>query len=309
MWTRKRLIPLAVCLVIAVGLIILLNRHSEPHYNGRSLSGWYVLWNKSVEHDDPQSQAQAQEAAQAIKAIGTNAIPALLEQLRSRPSAIQIRLGAVAEKLSAFFAENKIARTILYSKKAVHPESIFVILGPQGSPAIPELSVLLRATNIHPEISRSAAWCLAAIGKEGLPPLLDALAHAEPRGSMFAAHMLSIVPLNGANFDLGTSLAQAVPLLAKNALSEDTDLAQTSIRALGHLQSQPQIAIPALTNSLSSPDPFCRLYAVRALARFGIEAVPALHNALESSDVNVRMQASNHLRFLAPALLINAPAQ
>src|SRR6266481_2459153 len=77
---RRKAFVLLICVAAALALITFLSRDSEPRYQGRSLSQWYVLWTKSAD------KAQAAEAASAIREIGTNALPTLLERLKSQYS-------------------------------------------------------------------------------------------------------------------------------------------------------------------------------------------------------------------------------
>jgi HEAT repeat protein len=292
-----------------IATLILAVHDPEPKYLGRSLYEWQTVWSKAVEFSDsPQSQAQAREAAQAIRALGTNAIPTLLKSLRNYPSDRRLQIGGyLMDKLPDSVSQSPLIQRLFSGRGGVEPTSIFVILGALGSSAVPELNALLRATNINREVSRSAAFCLAAIGEEGLPPLLNALTNPQLPCCYLATDVLSIVPLNHSTFRLGTNIAQAVPALARNALSSDAHLACASIKALGHLKSQPQIAIPALVKCFDSPDLLSPVNAVSALARFGPEGVEPLRAALNHQNINVRTLATNVLRNLATQSIATPP--
>ena len=76
----KRHILLAVLAVAAVGVLewLVLREPPEPVYQGKPLS----VWLKSF--DIGTSQEEADVAADAVRHIGTNALPMLLEMIRSK---------------------------------------------------------------------------------------------------------------------------------------------------------------------------------------------------------------------------------
>jgi HEAT repeat protein len=298
---------LLVCLAALATLFALLAHNPEPRYQGRTLSEWHALWTKSVEHNDPQSQAQTAQAAHAIRAIGTNALPTLLRLLNQQRSPIRDKLEDFVDKLPDSVSENTFVQHLLEEKQGLEPTSTFFILGPLASPAVPQLAALLRATNTDADVCRAAAYCLAAIGEDGLPPLLDALKHPDLPACYYVAELLNTRPLHADNFNLGTNVDQAVPLLANTAMSINPELARASIQALGAFRSQPQIAIPVLTLSLESTNHPCRMSAVVALALFGPEGVGPLVGALSHKDPNVRAAATNCLQILAARFVRTGP--
>jgi len=78
--------------------------------------------------------------------------------------------------------------------------------------------------------------------------------------------------------------------------------------ALGDLHREPELAVPALIQSLQSPESYVRGNSAGALARFGGQAqaaVPALQRALEDPDAYVRREAAAALKRINS----DAPAQ
>ncbi len=100
---RRKAFVLLICVAAALALITFLSRDSEPRYQGRSLSQWYVLWTKSAD------KAQAAEAASAIREIGTNALPTLLERLKSQYSPGRRALFNIVGALPSAISENEVA--------------------------------------------------------------------------------------------------------------------------------------------------------------------------------------------------------
>lgn len=159
--------------VSAVGVMSLLTWISfrksapEPMYDDRSLSDWLV------QLADGHTQAARDRAAVAVKSIGTNAIPPLLQMLR--------------EKESPHWSEYLAWRQGLYNPFAWHFFSSgpadnfrrarlgFDAVGGSAAPAVPEL---LRILDEHPsgECQHQTLLILADIGpdaKAAVPALLQ----------------------------------------------------------------------------------------------------------------------------------------
>lgn len=304
---RKRAAIAVIVVVAAAGVIAYLARENELVYQGRSLSAWFRLWADSSRAEDAtEREHQAEEAAHAIRQIGTNAIPTLLRWLSYEPPRTQSGASWLAHKVPAPLFD-RIVGPLLFGpgERAGSATSIFVILGQRASPAVPDLTVMLQATN-KPFMTRNAAWCLAAIGDEGLPALTAALANPQLSGCRDAAYVLGI---NGP-FKFGTNVVSAVPLLARCASDKDPELAAAAVKALGRIGQAPGIALPAITNALLSPSSGTRREAIHALSRFAGEkgrVVPALLPALTDTNLFVRFAASNLLQQLAPEELTNRP--
>jgi hypothetical protein len=168
---RKRIILLA-CGILALALGWIAMQEREPRYNGRTLSSWLAQYlpNESQQVSD----ADAREAATAVEAIGTNALPFLVEWLRFEPGALRKWTWRSVTKLpreiflSRFVQDQVIASTPdLQSERAVRG---FRILGPAGAPAIPDLLRLVNTPNAEFSAARSL-YALGHIGPAALPAL------------------------------------------------------------------------------------------------------------------------------------------
>ena len=76
-------------------------------------------------------------------------------------------------------------------------------------------------------------------------------------------------------------------------------VANDAVIELGQLHRDPDLAVPALIQTLRSDDIYLRQNSAAALGKFGHQAKPALnalHQALEDPNANVRKQAANALK-------------
>ena len=66
---------------IAAGLVLFeVLRSREPEYQGKRLSAWFKQYYRTGQRYDQSSKDQHEQAAQAFRAIGTNAVPFLLNE-------------------------------------------------------------------------------------------------------------------------------------------------------------------------------------------------------------------------------------
>lgn len=180
---RKRaIIVLAVCVLVGIGVVAFWPGEKEPEYNGKKLSEWLMIYNS---HNQLEEELPANVAAEAVRRIGTNALPSLVRWLsyndkgwrRKVRRAIVNTPDFIRSPLEAFF---RLPRDWQPDATAV---AGFQILGPRAVPAIPELIRLAHDTN-HPAICLKAVQSLACIGEEGKSVLWSAPALNSPDPAM-----------------------------------------------------------------------------------------------------------------------------
>src|SRR5678815_647036 len=91
---RRRLILIAVLLVVVAGIGYGILGRRELRYQGKSLSDWFVQFytpRRYGDETDETDDARRSEAAAAIRAIGTNAVPFLLKECFSNEQDSSIR--------------------------------------------------------------------------------------------------------------------------------------------------------------------------------------------------------------------------
>lgn len=131
---KRNWIVLSV-LVAAAVLVGWMFLPREPSYQGKSLRYWLEEYNRAGALD------KTAPAAEAIRAMGTNALPDLMRYIRHKDSPLQVGLAALCRK--------HLFRIPLLEPSSFHLHSPAILalkeLGPQAAPAIPELLQLFEA--------------------------------------------------------------------------------------------------------------------------------------------------------------------
>lgn len=293
--------------VAILGCFLILNRQEEPQFDGQSLSEWLIIYAKNAGDGEGKSKPEAEKAKQAIRNIGTNGIPTLLKLIQYEPSPRRLKIANAVEKLPRFMWDNRLVRGVFSdpvdksTQAAENATLAFLIMRSGASVAVPALTQLMCQTN-RVTVANRATYCLAAIGKEGLPSLLIALANPQLPCCQVAARDLGIGP----PFDFGTNAEAAIPLLANLTSNTNESLVKSAIRALGRVHAYPQVAVPALTNALRSTSSVVRWEAEHAISYFGTNAVcavPLLLESLADGNYTIRSAATNALLQIAPQTL------
>jgi len=214
---RKRRIYLGLIGIgVVVGVIVVLPKpEREPVYGGKKLSEWVLefrtSWSKTEETDE------------AVRHIGTNAIPYLVKWMSYEPAPWRIKL---YEGLPAF-CRGPFNGWIRKDKLALCAFRALEKLGPNSQAGVPELVSLLNDPRRNYSAGR-AAMALGSLGDEYLPTLLAALTN---RPTVRGAILIGIS-------SMGTNARTAVPALTN--LLNDPDLAVRRIAATVLRRIDPQ---------------------------------------------------------------------
>ena len=288
---KKRGILLALLFVaLAGGLVWMLSPPAEPAYQGKPLSAWlkdlYPEWKEDV---NPH-------AVVALRAMGINAIPALLKIIQSYDSPFD-RMILEPDRLQSLvhlpLVEKWHERSLERSQQRWAASYALYALGTNARPALPALTNLFfhSSTVI---ISALSAVPLAGMGSEGLPPLLAALTNRNADIRLSAA-----TGLTWARSDLNL----VVPALIERLSDQDRTVHFTAVLGLGQLHAEPGLAVPALMEDFPGKDPELRSLILEALGRFetsGKAAVPMLLESLSDNDQAVRDDAASALKQIDP---------
>ncbi len=260
---KKRGIILAAVLAVLGGLLWLLffSGPPEPVYQGKRLSAWLEGYAGQI---GTVRDVTTEEADNAVRHIGTNAIPTLLRRLRARDSALTHLLHDLA--MSQSFVRIRYFPAVNRHEQAV---MAFKVLGAEARDAVPELTRIFEE-NISLDSRFSTAEALGAISpdaKVALPALVKVAAD--------------------------TNAADEVARLVRLCV----------IETLGQIQAEPELVVPALTKALNDPDSRFRKEAAAPLGRFGPvakPAVPVLFKILEHQDWTTRHAAAAAIKQIDP---------
>jgi len=257
---RKRVqITLAVLLVVAlVGVIASvvfwhLWPRREPVYQGRSLSSWLT--------NVASTGMLSASAAEAVRQMGTEALPTLLRMLRAKDSSLKLKLMDWAERQPIVKIEHTPAEELNLRAKCA-----FAALGAKAQSAVPAL-ITIANQKISLESQTDAIHALGFIvppAKEAVLSLLRWATNADQEVRF------------GAILALGRIHAQperVLPVLI-NALHDPASGVQHgAVWALQDFGPDAKVAVPALTNLLNAPyDYESRFAATNALKAIDPEA-------------------------------------
>ena len=209
----------------------------EPTYRGKRLSAWLEVLDPGKAR--PMGTQADLEAQEAIRHIGTNAIPQLLRLVRARDTPLKLRLIGWAQKQHLINFHFKLA----YQRRAAGYLG-FQALGPLGTPAVPALVDILTSDSLV-EPRMIAAGSLGCIGP-GARSAAPALLHATKDTNEWVRNN-ALCALNGILPDPQL----AIPVLIAS-LDDPLDMArENAANCLGRYGPRAKAAVPALVRTLS----------------------------------------------------------
>jgi hypothetical protein len=242
-----------------------LPREPEPLYKGKPLSFYLQAYLRSNDlRPFPSSSSigvpTTQEADEALRQVGTNAIPTLLRMVRAQDSAWKLKLIAIAQRLTFIKIDHVDADALNY-----HGALCLMKLGRQAQSAVPALiDIINHSTSVHSQIW--AMYALVAIwspAKEDVPTLLRWATYAESHVRYQAIRMLG---------RLHVEADQVVPALTSALRDPDADVRDEAVEALRRFGSNARPAVSALVKVLHDPSKAVRQDATNALKAIDPEA-------------------------------------
>jgi hypothetical protein len=283
-------------LLAALAICIVIVWPREPHYHGRSLSAWLaalddgeggngIVWDAK---SPPAPTKQQLEAAEAVRQMGTNALPVLLRMLQTRESA----LVSIKQRLYVWLIQSGRARPAFQpdwhtaAARTRHLAALGIVaLGQNAKRPASLIAPLFR----KPEFSKEAGLVLASMGEPGLRPLQSAITNnLAPWEGVIAVWALAHFPTNG---------QAIVPDLLQGLTSKRPGFRTTCAWALTRIQTDPEVAVQALTNHADEVG--MRYLCLKALGNYGpraTSAVPFLIDMLHSQKPSRRHDVLETLR-------------
>jgi hypothetical protein len=245
MGKKRRILLAALLVALLCAFGWWLTRPSEPSYKGKSLSAW--LEDYGPPHPD------AHEADEAVRHIGTNAIPILLRMLRANDSPLKT-------KLIEWLGRQHLARIKIASADDKHFDAwaAFQALGENAECAVPEM------VQIYEEKISTKSQCVTADSLGGIGPAAR------------VAIPTLLIGLNTTNDPVRRTTIYAlgeihgepelvVPKLMNLLRDPIPKIRQYAVIALGQFGTNAQSAIPDLAAALNDPDLTIRRAATNAL--------------------------------------------
>lgn len=264
---RKWFVPLLIfSLALAACCLILRTRWSqkpEPSYNGRPLSSWlddYSLMSHGFPGEETIIEKNNHVVDEAVRYMGTNAIPVLFEMLKATDSPTR-RIGEWAYQHEWIHSR---PTSVPALRKNLEAALAFGALGTNACEALPRLIDLYRQKNGH--VQRMVALTLGMIG----PPASNAV----PYLLMTVTNQTGSPP-----FDAITALGRihadpktVVPALIQLLKHSNQAVRANYIQALEAYGSDAQPAVPTLIELLGDESESIRKIAAKALKVIDAEA-------------------------------------
>jgi hypothetical protein len=299
---RRILILLAASVLPAIGVVAFWPGEREPEYNGKKLSEWLREYRQPV---GAMAPTISQEAPDAVRHIGTNALPFLVKWIRDDRDMPRWRakLFHIAYTWNLQSSARKKALEFIAQRQllAYRATWAFQILGQSATPAIPELTRVARDGNESSAFQ--ALTALASVAKQSFLPLL---AFANDRNYKWRIQAISAL---GDTARTGADAHTVVVSLTEYLKDPDPTIVYATANVLGRLNLESEISVPALAELMQSTDAGARERGIANLRCFGARsrsALPDLLAALRGSNAGVRKSATNALQTIAPDVLTNA---
>lgn len=246
-------------------------RFREPIYQGRRLSSWLEELGRSWPGQG------SEQSAQAIREIGTNALPHIINAIKANDPPIKVKLVGLLRRQNLIKFQFRMA-----DEKRDRAYKALLVLRSEAKSAIPEIGRMLD----EGYLAGIATTALFAIGKDSIPELVAACGHTNPSVRAQAAFVLSKLMPGGGGYTTTYFPAGSTNAVSRFALT----LGDNDIAAMGA--------------NLGHPSPAVRRASAEALGwHSGIAkpALAALLKALEDPDKEVSKAAAEALKAVNPA--------
>jgi hypothetical protein len=250
---------------VAISLLVDWRPAREPEYDGQPLS--YYL--SSLTYSQVRLERSARDA---IRAMGSNAVPHLIDILNARESQFKTWFNEVADRQSFIRF-----RFEPLGPRQIHATMACQELGPIAAPTIPSLARLLD----DPDVGPWAVAALAEIGPQTFPLLTNAMCSIHRHTRHAAVGHLR----------LARPRERAVPPLLMALSSQEFDMRKVAAESLGALGVYSPEVVSSLITCLDDPIVLVRESAARSLGWCGGAAaisVPKLHEMYEEGILDHR---------------------
>jgi hypothetical protein len=315
----RGIIGLGLFAILLLGGVMLLTRRT-----GLSEQKRQALFSNTLLLLAPDAHKRDDVAAPALRQMGAEVCPQLIEWLEARPRwSFRMRM-AIAAKSPAWLAKtieppldtNEAVQWHLRNLRLASARALGV-LGPVAAPAVPALARALREPGMF--LRGEASKSLGLIGSNAVPELVRASGEKDVDVRRAAVRALAITLTNSAaaipaliasladqdkfvSNEAGHALRAVgqpvIPFLIEAIAREHGDLQREAAWTLVSVSSSPQLTVPLLVKMLDDPDPETRRQAIQMLTWSGLPQAgfaDAVARRLKDTNELVRIAASNGL--------------
>lgn len=267
---QKKSACIALFLVLIGMAVYFITAEDEPTHDGKSLSYWLDKFDYHSNFADSQGRRSPEwhETVQAIRAIGTNAVPYLVRQLQKSEFRLKTLLVQSAQR---WYGPIPVAnrRKINFFKtdfgKKRDAIEALSILKAQATGAVPQLIVMLQSgDDRHAQLAADALTHIGPQGAAAVPALIEKLKQRKTYAF-------------GAIEGIGSAAHEAVPILTTLMRDRDVNYRINAIWAIRSMGPSAADALPVLLSSLNDTNASVRSSALTAIGRIGIRTEPVLH--------------------------------
>jgi HEAT repeat protein len=256
---RKRIvIALLALIAVVIGVLALPGLFSkEPKYRGKSTEGWIKEYCRSANFDPFRNPDLRREAVKALKALGTNSIPMLLEKYYSTnvTSSSELKIIALLNKLPESWNFEPLTPASLIQERAGYA---ILEMEPAGELILPLVTNRLRTPDETERLRTISLLAGLKMGADQAIPVLGEILTGTNR-----SHRKSAMDCLSR---YGDETQPAIPAFTKLLSSGETDkwLIHEACSMLARFSNNSAIAIPALKLRLATElDPLAQLeYAI-----------------------------------------------
>jgi RNA polymerase sigma factor (sigma-70 family) len=277
-WTKAKTgIVIGVAAIFAAGTTTVAVKeinHRPGYYNGKSLKEWL----KTL--DDQNPGPANDEAANAVRHIGTNGLPVII--------------------------------SLLQISDPMHHNAVLACeeLGAGAKPAIPALMKLLNDGYANGYVGAA----IDRIGQDGITPLIEALTNENASVRLEVVHALGSVSFYSGNTNI--QMSNAISALIDSLEDKSPSVRSIAANSLGGIRGVESTVVPALIKGLDDNYIWTRWNACLALGQFGAQAksaIPALLAKLNSDArgtaaialVQIEPDNATRINSLMPILIEN----
>jgi len=160
--------------VLVAGFVAVSKREREPEYGGKRLSEWVDnTYNSMPGVPETGSKLLGMESSNAVRQIGTNSVPYLLQWISYERPSWRKKLCPILDKIH----HKPPNWSVTHDKKALralNSVTAFSVLGSQAVGAIPELSQMMNDPK-REDSAANAMLALASLGSAARPELVTGL--------------------------------------------------------------------------------------------------------------------------------------